>query len=85
MIALVQTIHLITQLLSITIIVNSVLSFILSPYHPVRVALDRLLNPLMQPIRRFVPSTGGFDFSPLILLVIIQVLDSLITGLLLSL
>ncbi|MCS7262707.1 MAG: YggT family protein [Aquificaceae bacterium] len=30
--------------------------------------LDRLVSPLLEPIRRVLPPTGGLDFSPLVLL-----------------
>jgi len=33
--------------------------------------LDRLTDPLLRPIRRFLPRFGGMDFSPLILLLVV--------------
>lgn len=70
-----------TQVLSLLIIVDSVLSFALPPDHPIREALGRILNPLYAPIRRVLPTAGGFDFSPLVLLIIVQVVSNLIIGL----
>ncbi len=66
------------QLFSLLIIIDSVLSFMLSPNHTLREALGRLLNPLYAPIRRFVPPAGGFDFSPIVLLLVIQVLGMIL-------
>ncbi|MBA3577474.1 MAG: YggT family protein [Sphingomonas sp.] len=43
-------------------------------------ALDRILGPLYRPIRRFLPDFGGIDFSPLVLLLLIQVLRMLLGG-----
>ena len=40
----------------------------------VLVALDRLTEPLYRPIRRVLPDFGGIDFSPLVVLVLIQAL-----------
>ena len=37
-------------------------------------ALNRLCEPVLRPIRRVVPIMGGFDFSPLVAMVILQVL-----------
>jgi YggT family protein len=68
------------QVLSILIIVDSLLSFVMSPMHPVREALGRVLQPLYAPIRRFLPQTGMFDFSPIVLLIIIQVLVNILTS-----
>lgn len=62
------------EVLSFVIIIDSLLSFVLSPYHPIREAFGRILQPLYAPIRRIMPSTGTFDFSPLVLLILIQVI-----------
>jgi len=43
-------------------------------------ALDRITEPLYRPIRRLLPDFGGIDFSPLILLLLIQVLRMLLAG-----
>src|SRR5881397_2923724 len=44
------------------------------------VALDRLTAPLYRPIRRILPDFGGIDFSPLVVLILVQVLHKLLTG-----
>ena len=43
-------------------------------------AIDRITAPLYRPIRRILPDFGGIDFSPLVVLIIIQVLQKLLTG-----
>jgi YggT family protein len=47
-------------------------------------AINRLLDPLFRPIRRFMPNTGTIDFSPLVLILLINVvlivLDGIIRG-----
>jgi len=43
-------------------------------------ALDRITAPLYRPIRRLMPDFGGIDFSPLVLLILIQVLRMLLDG-----
>ncbi len=43
-------------------------------------ALDRLTAPLYRPIRRFLPDFGGIDFSPLVVLLLIMVLQKLLAG-----
>ncbi|MDG1010376.1 MAG: YggT family protein, partial [Amylibacter sp.] len=37
--------------------------------------LNRLLEPIYAPIRRFLPNTGAIDFSPLVLFIIIVFLQ----------
>jgi YggT family protein len=44
------------------------------------VALDRLTAPLYRPIRRLLPDFGGIDFSPLVILILIQVIKKLLAG-----
>jgi YggT family protein len=70
-----------SQVLSFLIIVDAVLSFVLPPFHPIRDALGRILNPLYAPIRRIMPAAGGFDFSPLVLLILVQVVTNLFISL----
>lgn len=67
------------------VIANTLLSFFVSPYHPVRQTLDRLLEPMLRPIRRIVPPAGMFDFSPLVLILLLVVLRSILVSLLLTL
>lgn len=43
-------------------------------------ALDRILEPLYRPIRKVLPDFGGLDFSPLVLLIAIQVVRMLLAG-----
>ena len=44
------------------------------------VALDRITAPLYRPIRRILPDFGGLDFSPLVILILIQVIEKLLAG-----
>ena len=43
-------------------------------------ALDRILAPIYRPIRAVMPDFGGIDFSPLVLLILIQIADMLLVG-----
>ena len=44
------------------------------------VAIDRITAPLYRPIRRILPDFGGIDFSPLGILILIQVIKRLLAG-----
>ena len=44
------------------------------------VAIDRITAPLYRPIRRLLPDFGGIDFSPLVVLILIQVIKKLLAG-----
>lgn len=69
---LIYLIRVVANLLVVLIILDAVLSYFVSPYHPVRRFLNRLLGPMLNPIRRAVPLVGMFDLSPLILILLIQ-------------
>jgi YggT family protein len=42
-------------------------------------ALEKLTEPLLRPIRRFLPDLGGIDISPIILLIAMQFFGMLVT------
>lgn len=84
MITVIQIIRVLFQAYTIVIVVNVVLSYILPPYNQIRMALDKLVDPLLNPIRRFVPAIGGLDFSPLILILLLQALEYILIRILLS-
>ena len=81
----IQLITIIAQLVTLLVIVQVALSYFMSPFHPVRQAIDKLVEPLLAPIRRILPQTGMLDFSPLILIILVQIVARLLTGLLTSL
>lgn len=66
------------QIISLLVIVHVVLSYFMSPFHPIRQLIDRLVEPMLSPIRRIVPPVGMLDLSPLILLILVQVLGQLL-------
>ena len=82
---LASLINLIGNVLIVLVIVDSIVSFFLDPYHPVRATLDRLVNPLLAPIRRFVPLIGMLDLSPLILIILIEILSGVLVKLIYAL
>jgi YggT family protein len=82
---LIQLVTIIGNLLILLIIINAILSFVLPPEHPTREAMASVLRPLYAPLRRIIPPLGMFDITPLILIILIQVVESLLVSLLNSL
>jgi len=74
-------VNLIFRVLIIIIVVDVVLSFFMDRYHPIRVFFDKIINPFLAPIRRIVPPIQSIDFSPIILLIFLQVLEKIILSL----
>jgi len=79
---LAQVVYTVSQFLWLLVFVSVILSYIMDPYHPVRRGIDNIVEPMLAPIRRFVPPMGGLDFSPLVLILLIQFLARIIVGLL---
>jgi YggT family protein len=67
------------------VIASALLSFFLPPFHPVREALGRIVDPFLEPIRRVMPAAGGLDFSPLVLILAVELLSRALIAIFLSL
>ncbi len=74
--ALITLITVIEQLFTLLILVHVILSYFMHPYHPIRQSIDRIIEPLLAPIRQMLPPVGMFDFSPLVLLILVQFIGS---------
>ncbi len=83
LITLIQIIELITNVFVMLIIVQFVIGLLLAfnvinQSNEFVVAIYRsinsLLEPVLAPIRRVLPSTGTLDFSPLVLIIVLQVM-----------
>jgi YggT family protein len=82
---LVLFINSLAQLLVLLVIVSVILSYFMDPYHPIRRSIDSVVQPMLDPIRRVVPLIGVLDLSPLILIILIQIVANLLIRLLLTL
>ena len=89
LIALVDIADFLLQILTWVIIIQVIISWlfafnVINPHSGgVRAfvsALDRITAPLYRPIRRLLPDFGGIDFSPLVLLILVQILRKLLAG-----
>lgn len=66
------------QLFTLVVLIDVVLSYFMSPYEPLRQALDRVVAPLLNPLRRVLPPISGLDFSPFVLIILLQLLAMLV-------
>jgi len=44
-------------------------------------SINALLEPILRPIRRLMPDTGAIDFSPLVLIVLLNILNIIFSNL----
>lgn len=72
-VALFGLLQLVISALTALLIVYAILSWVQSD-SPITDVIDRLASPILRPIRRAIPLVGGIDLSPLVALVVLQVL-----------
>lgn len=82
---LISLVNYISLGLSLLLVAYVVLSYFMDPFHPVRATINRIVEPVLNPIRRILPQTGMVDFSPLVAIIVIQVIEFILTRLLISL
>lgn len=74
------------QLYVFIVIARSISSFFPiksdSPFAPIVGILYKVTEPVFQPIRRVIPPLGGFDLTPLVVIIGVQFLASLLTSIL---
>ena len=80
---LIQLINLLTNLLFLLILIYVVLSYVVPPYNQIRMWVDRIVEPMLRPIRSVVPLVGMLDFSPIVLLILVQIVGFILKRILL--
>lgn len=69
------------DLYSFVVLVSVALSWLnLSPDNPVVRVTSALTEPVLAPLRRIVPAVGGFDLSPMLLLLLLQLMKRLLVS-----
>jgi len=71
--ALIQVLRWCLYMVFFLTLVHVVFSWV-NPYAPVAPAVAMLVRPFLAPFQRILPSIGGLDLSPLVLLVVVNIL-----------
>lgn len=66
-------VRVVSEILIALIFIKVILSWFLPPDNKIGYILDQMLEPLLAPIRNLMPASMGLDFSPMILILLIQV------------
>ena len=89
LLALISIIGYLMTILSTVVIVQFILSLLISfnvvslsnnIVAPIWQALSVILDPFLKPIRKIMPDTGMIDFSPMVLLIALRILQMLLVG-----
>ena len=82
---LIRLIEIAFNIFALLLILNILFAYMLDAYHPVRVTVERIIGPMLNPIRRTVPPLGMFDLSPIILYLLMFALKVALQNLLITL
>jgi YggT family protein len=80
LITIVSTVVIVQFVLSLLIafnVVNLSNNFVASLWH----SLNLILDPMLKPIRKIMPDTGMIDFSPIVLIIGLRIIQMLLGGL----
>jgi YggT family protein len=67
---LVNVVSILLEIYSYVLIAHALMSWIRpDPYHPVVTFLNKVCEPVMEPVRRVIPPIAGMDLSILVVLV----------------
>ena len=77
-------ISIVAELIVLALIIRAVLSWLpgVSALQPIARFFNKITDPLIEPIRRRLPPLGGIDFSPLIALLLIWLVENILLVLL---
>lgn len=91
MLTVVRIVSLVFQAYQFLILIRVLLSWVnVNPYgrainHPLIDLLYRLTDPVLEPLRRLIPPIGGMlDISPIVAMILLEVVRQVIVRLLLS-
>ncbi len=77
--AFASMIVLLIQLYSFVILARVLMSWVnVDPYSPLARTIFNLTEPVLQPIRNMLPQSPGLDFSPMIAIILLQILGQIL-------
>lgn len=78
-------VQLFVQLYSLVILARVLMSWVnIDPYSPLAHIIFNLTEPVLAPIRNLLPQTAGLDFSPIIAMVLLQIVGQMLVTMLLA-
>lgn len=74
-VALLELVGLILNVYFFAILIRAIISWVNpNPYSPINDILIKLTEPLLGPVRKVIPVISGFDLSPIVVLILIQII-----------
>jgi len=79
---LITIINSIFRVLVITLFIYILLGYFLDRSNAIYQMIGQIVDPMLIPVRKIIPSIGGLDFSPLVLMLLLQFLNMIIVAIL---
>ena len=84
--ALFDAVNYLFTFLYLALLLRVILSYVPGAFeHPAGAVVHRITSPILEPLRRVLPSLGGLDFSPFVAFLLLRVVQSIVQGALRSL
>ena len=79
--ALAQVLHILLNVYMLLVVARAIISWVSpDPYNPIVNFLYRATEPVLKYVQRIIPSLGGIDLSPILVLLVIVFLDQFLVG-----
>ena len=86
---IIEILSLLINVIVVAVIIQFVLSLLLAfnvvnrhngAVDAIWTAINAILDPVLRPIRRIMPNTGAIDFSPMVLIILRQIVMSVLSN-----
>ena len=71
-------IRILCQVLTLAIFIRVILSWFITSPNTLTFILDKITEPILAPLRRIIPRAGMFDFTPMVAIILLQLIANLI-------
>jgi len=75
---LISFVLLLLQGMRIFLVLSTLLPYILPADNALRLGIARIIDPILRPFRKLIKPISGFDFTPLVLYMLLILIESLI-------
>ncbi len=66
------------EVLTFAIFIRVILSWFVTRQNTLTIILDKITEPILAPLRRIIPRAGMFDFTPLVAIILLQLIARLL-------
>ena len=71
-------IKILCEALTFAIFIRVILSWFVTQPNTLTLILDKITEPILAPLRRIIPRAGMFDFTPMIAIILLQLIANLL-------